>query len=304
MQLELNRDRFWRKVLSFAGYPQQKFRAVFLDGVSPEAFEKQGIFVADSPEFYSYCKRCGEDIFVTIIQDKNGCDVYYRSCCRLERISADSLRVWRVRFEPVINLFKQVAGIVGASSEIIPNCIWNIGRCSQRQCIYINRFKEDDLSSFIPVLLRFPKAIFIVPRLCDHERINILLKNRCISIQEISYLDENFFVQFNFDEIKLFMNFDQKIVSKRVSRRGSRLSNIERLEIELKEHYRRSRDHYFNSDHQLLPRPTQSFLAKQLGVRQDVVSRCLKDPNAKMLKFLWDNAADIKAVLNKINFDR
>ncbi|MDR2762296.1 MAG: hypothetical protein LBB88_06795 [Planctomycetaceae bacterium] len=301
MQSELIRDRFWRRVLAFVGYPQQKFRATFLDGVSPESFESLGIFVADSPDFYSYCKRCGEDIFVTIIQDSDGRDIYYRSCCGLKRISADSLRVWRVRFEPVINLFKEVAGIVGANSEIIPNRIWNIGRCSQQQFIYINRFDEDDLSSFIPVLSKYPKAIFVVPQLCEHERINILLKNRCVSIQEISYLDENFVVQFNLDEIEsiIDLDLDQESDSKVVSRRGSRLATIERLEILLKEHYQRSRDHYFNSDHQLLPRPTQLFLASQLGVRQDMISRCLKDPNAKMLKFLWENAENIKVVLNK-----
>jgi hypothetical protein len=151
------------------------------------------------------------------------------------------------------------------------------------------------------VLLKFPKAIFVVPQLCEHERINILLKNRCVSIQEISYLDENFVVQFNLDEIEsiIDLDLDQELDSKVISRRGSRLATIERLENLLKEHYQRSRDHYFNSDHQLLPRPTQSFLASQLGVRQDMISRCLKDPNAKMLKFLWENAENIKVVLNK-----
>jgi hypothetical protein len=297
MKPELIRTRFWHKVLAILGCPRPLFRAIFLDGVSPQPFELQNIFVADSPDFYSYCPRCCEDIFVTIIQDDRGNDVYYRACCGMKRVSVESLRVWQVRFEPIVNIFKSAIGINGTNSEIISDRVWHIGRRGQQQFIYINRIDDDDLINFIPVLSRFPKSIFVMPQSGDGERLKFLLKNRCVFLQDVSQLDENYFVKFDVGKIESLIEPEPAAVSKPVSKRASRSSNIELLTLEMKEHYRRSRDHYYNSDCQLLPRPSQSDLARQLGVRQDVVSRCLNDPNATILKFLWDNAENPKAIL-------
>jgi hypothetical protein len=297
MNVKVVRNRFWHRILAVLGSSQPKFRAAYLSGVSPEPFELQKIFVADTPDFYSYCPRCCEDICVTIMRDNKGNDVYYRVCCGVTRVSAKSLRVWQVRFEPVINLFKESVGINGTNSEIISDRVWNIGRRGQQQFIYINSICDDDFSNFIPVLSRFPKAVFVMPQSGDIECLKFLLNNRCVVLQDVGQLDENYFVKFDVDKIESFIMPEPVSISKRVAKRASRSSNIELLTSELKEHYCRSRDYYFNSNGQLLPRPTQSYLACQLGVRQDIVSRCLNDPNATLLKFLWDNAENPKAIL-------
>lgn len=96
------------------------------------------------------------------------------------------------------------------------------------------------------------------------------------------------------------------IVSKskprRVPQRGTRAANIETLEKELEKHLLAARDHAHSlrdrdREPALLPRPTQKELARRTGLTQPDVSRCLKDPRAKVLKILWETAESLEAVM-------
>ena len=90
---------------------------------------------------------------------------------------------------------------------------------------------------------------------------------------------------------------------KRAARkRASRAADIAALTRELKDHLRAARDHAVcTSDRtgraSLLPRPTQEELARRIGSSQWTVSRCLNDPEARELNYLWELAADVDRLL-------
>jgi len=131
----------------------------------------------------------------------------------------------------------------------------------------------------------------------DHlERLNIALSNRGIVLKEVTRLDENYTIHVDTEKIEAIIEPDKSASNKPVARRGNRTAHIEKLVAELKEHYRTSRDNYYAVG-ELLPRPTQAELAKRIGTRQDDVSRCLNDPGAILLRTLWKNAEDIRAVI-------
>ena len=91
-------------------------------------------------------------------------------------------------------------------------------------------------------------------------------------------------------------------IEKPIPMRGMRAANIERLEKELEEHLLAARDYAYTrqqrgQEPELLPRPDQKDLAKRLGVDKSAVSRCLRDPRAKVLKILWHTADSLEDVM-------
>ncbi|MBN1436186.1 MAG: hypothetical protein JW936_03855 [Sedimentisphaerales bacterium] len=84
--------------------------------------------------------------------------------------------------------------------------------------------------------------------------------------------------------------------------RAKKAANIEKLEKALEAHLLTARDHAHamvdrGEAPELLPRPQQKFLAKQLGISETAVSRCINDKRATKLKILWDAADDLEAVM-------
>ena len=78
---------------------------------------------------------------------------------------------------------------------------------------------------------------------------------------------------------------------------------MERLTKELQRHLLAARDHAKDcrvrtGTPRLLPRPTQAQLARQTGLTESAVSRCLKDPEAAVLRVLWETAGDLDAVVS------
>ena len=89
---------------------------------------------------------------------------------------------------------------------------------------------------------------------------------------------------------------------KPIPMRGKRATDIERLERELEQHLLAARDHAYTLQQRgqepiLLPRPDQKDLAKSLGITKSAVSRCLKDPRAKVLKILWQTTDSLDDVM-------
>ncbi len=85
-------------------------------------------------------------------------------------------------------------------------------------------------------------------------------------------------------------------------KREERAAKIEALVRELQQHLRDAHEHAVvtsktPSGAQLLPRPTQKELAARCGLTETDVSRCLEDPQAKLLQLCWKAAADIAQVL-------
>jgi hypothetical protein len=99
--------------------------------------------------------------------------------------------------------------------------------------------------------------------------------------------------------LKLPSNYNN---TKPAPMRGTRATNIERLEQELQQHLMAARDHAYaliDAGHapELLPRPEQKELARRLGIPGPAVYRCLNDPRAKLLKILWDAAQSLESIM-------
>lgn len=292
------RDLFLSRILSAFGLEEPIFEAEFLEGGKPRPLERLGIFVPDSPNLTAYCRRCDDYTPVEVRQDESGQTTYWRVCCGPpKQLSPSRFRVWHVRQEPFLERFVKAVGIKGTMTEIVTGRVWKLGRRGQQVFLYVNRVMIPDLKTLGPVLSRFPNAVIVVPSHEQLERLNIVLPNRGIILKEVTRLDERYRIRFDMEKIEAIIEPETLIPTKPTARRGSRSANIEKLVAELKEHYRRSKDHYYTTG-DLLPRPTQEGLAKRVGVRQDAVSRCLNDPDATILQMLWKNAGDIRAVLN------
>jgi hypothetical protein len=291
------RDSFWAKVLcAFAYDDNPRFYAESLHGADYKSMERIGIFVRDTPEMYAYCPRCKDDTPVDVFRDKNGKTTYWRVCCfPIKRINPKSFRVWQVRVLPMMDLFREQTGIKGSVTEIMPNQVWKWGRRGQQSFVYIRRVTEDDLKSVAAVLKHFPESIFITPRTCYLETLDIVLPNRGIAWDSVSWLDENYTIQFDLEKIEAII---QPEVKSDTVRQRRRVVKIDLLTTAMKEHYRIAKDYYYSSGGEILPRPTQVELAERVGTTQDVVSRCLKDDKAVVLRTLWENAENLKVILN------
>lgn len=293
------RTAFWYRVLSAFALEKPIFEAEFLLGAKPKPLEKLGIFIPDTPDRVAQCPKCDEYTPVEVMKDADGREIYRLVCCYpFKRVNPKRLRVWQVREEPLLDRFVREVGIKGTRKEVMSKRIWQLGRCGQQVFLYLNRVTLDDLRTFGPVLSRFPNAIFVVPTTAIQGRLEMLYSNRCIAFSGVSSLDSDYRVVFDMETIKAIIEPEKREKPKSLNRRGDRSVNIEKLVAELKEHYRRAKDHYYNSDGEILPRPTQGDLAKRIGIRQDAVSRCLNDPEAILLQTLWKNAEDIRAILN------
>jgi hypothetical protein len=293
------RDSFWAKVLCAFASDNPRFYADSLHGADYKSMERIGIFVRDTPEMYAYCPRCKDDTPVDVFRDKNGKTAYWRVCCfPIKRINPKSFRVWQVRVQPMMDLFREQAGIKGVVTEIIPNQVWKWGRLGQQSFVYVRRVTEDDLKSVAAVLKHFPESIFITPRTCYLETLDIVLPNRGIAWDCVSFLDENYTIQFDREKIEAVLQPEVKNKIDSPTRRGSREAKITRLVDELKEHYHLAKEHYYATDGDILRRPTQEELAKRIGTSQDIVSRCIRDENAIVLRTLWKNAENLKEILD------
>lgn len=87
------------------------------------------------------------------------------------------------------------------------------------------------------------------------------------------------------------------------SKNAWRVTLIAELTEAMIEHIRSARDYAHVSKQQtgspkLLPRPTQRQLARQLGVSQASVYRCLTDPAARDLQYLWEMAVDLDRIMH------
>lgn len=89
-------------------------------------------------------------------------------------------------------------------------------------------------------------------------------------------------------------------------KRASRAADIAALTKELQAHLRAARDYAVSTrdrsgEPKLLPRPTQEDLARRIDASQWTVSRCLGDPEARELHYLWELAVDLERILAHAN---
>ena len=290
-------SQLWSTIIRLIASSFPVLYADCLRGESPETYEQAGIMTPYSPRDLADCPECGEawDIEVMNIDGK---DELFCVCPEHGWSSIDPLllRRWWLHLDPIIDRFVAIMGIKGTRTPIIPDLVWKLGRQGRRDFIFVKHCWEEHLKAMTAELVNHPKAVIITIAPESADRLSITLPNRKFSLVETTQYDPGGTLTVDLEKIEAMIEPESTVPSKPVVRRGQRTANIEKLVAELKEHYRTSRDHYYAVG-DLLPRPTQTELAKRIGIRQDDVSRCLSDPGAVLLQTLWKNAEDIRAVL-------
>ena len=249
--------------------------------------------------YWCDCGDGGESEVVWIANRTDGTSRPLVRCegCGLYGIEPPKLATWTIVTPLLIQRIGEAMGFQQPFTEDVKGLVWSFGRKMRREFYYARcvGFEKKAVvkSFFIPL----PTAVLIVPTDAAKEIVReILPDNLCFSAESIASFDEEYRLSVAMSQIETELEPITESRTKTAARRGNRATNIEKLVAEMKEHYRTSRDHYYAVG-DILPRPTQAELAKRIGTRQDDVSRCLNDSSAVLLQTLWNNAEDIRAIL-------
>ncbi len=293
-------SQLWSGVIRLIASDFPVLYADSLCGESPEPFERAGIMTPYSPRDLADCPECDEPWEIEVLNIK-GKDELFCVCPEhgLSPVDPLVLRRWRLHLGPILDRFVEIMGIKGTRTQIVPDMVWKLGRQGRRDFIFVKYCWEEHLKATTAELIKHPKTVLVTITPESAARLSITLPNRKFSLVETTRYDPVETLVVDLEKIEAMIGEDEKKDLKTIPRRTVRIANIERLVAELKEHYRASKDHYFAVG-RLLPRPTQAELARRTGLRQNDVSRCMSDPDAKILQLLWQECENEKYVLEKL----
>jgi hypothetical protein len=193
--------------------------------------------------------------------------------------------------------------------EQIKDHLWLIGRSTWagRSCEmwFARKATRSDIAAVAETLKKRPKSVVFVPIEHSAEIYRASISNPIIALDAVLSFDANGLQldsRYIDDWIASSFGAPGTTVTKPRPKRGERATKIEKLRKELVEHIYAAREYAHTIKNQtgepeLLARPTQKMLAKQTGMTEADVSRCLKDESAKELQLLWRTAQDLEAIM-------
>ena len=283
------------------------FYAEMRGGLPLEQMEQWGYLV---PSTLLTSRTCEEMHYAEIshaVSPVTGEDLYFQVCdCGIERIDAATLRTWNTRIEKVMEETVVAMNIRGGITPVIPDLLWRLGRKKTREFFYLRAFWNAERRSLVAILRAIPKAVILTGVEKSAQELQHEISHPCAALEMIARLEEDgrFVIDPEVLEDILGESAEMDVVQeespKARAKRGSRAAKIEKLIKEMEQHLRSARAYAQatadQGDIKLLPRPTQEELAKRTGLSEMDVSRCLKDPNARTFRFLWDGALDMKFI--------
>lgn len=252
------------------------------------------------------CDTCGEDHKVGSITYPDGRTRFFARCPENGRIEVDreQLRQWYVDFAPIFKALGDGLGVKAEPEEVVPNRVWKIGRAAiggRSRVAWVARGVSWPKTA--DIVERLPKgksAVLFLLGLPPENGLLNLQPDSVIALCEVINLTDGRLV------------YDRKAVDDQLSatseasrkvprKRATRATTIDALQKQLTDHIISARDHVYATIQRkeapaLLPRPKQKELAARLGVPESAVSRALRDPEAHMLRLLWETANDIELV--------
>ena len=281
------------------------FYAEMRRGLPLERMEQWGYLV---PSTLLTSRTCEEMHYAEIshaISPITGEDLYFQVCdCGVVRIDAATLRTWNTRLEKVMEETVIAMNIRGGITPIIPDLLWRLGRKKTREFFYLRAFWNAERRSLVAALRAVPKAVVLTGVERSAQELQYEISHPCAALETIARLEDDGRFMIDSDILEDIlgeaaeMDVVQKTPPKAQAKRGGRAAKIEMLIKEMEQHLRAAKAYAQTTadqgDIKLLPRPTQGELAKRTGLSEMDVSRCLKDPNARTFRFLWENALDLK----------
>lgn len=268
-------------------------------------FQRLGLLRQTTPAVTRECSDCAVNHEVIYRNDVHGHRHGFIVCetCGIQKLPPDQLD--QVIFDTARTLTHLFADVRISVQPIATERLWHIGRRAfhgtSRELILIRGSvgKHDD--AIRDHLATRPKAIVFTSTRMVASYWTEQLSNTVISIEEVASIT-NDAITLEWDAVDDMILDSQLTEPPSKPKRSSRATKIEALRKELKQHLASAYEHAMRTSEEsgypeLLPRPTQSQLARATNMTPSDVSRCLKDKQADELRLLWSTAINIEAIL-------
>lgn len=231
----------------------------------------------------------------------------YATCpdCGPTQIPAEQLRRWQVDVPKFLAAVGEAGGIKGPVAEVVPRELWRLGKVTwgQSREVLFATLAFEPSSELCSLLTDRPKSILFVPTERQLSEWHEAIQNETFTLEDVLRLDGDRLV-FATDAVvdRLHDPADAPKRQGAVKKRASRAAKIERLTKEVEKLLLAARDyarhmHATTGTPALLPRPTQRKLAEMSEMDEVDVSRCFKDPHARLLRWYWDMLGDLDSLL-------
>ncbi len=275
-----------------------------------ETLRSLGLLVPCKTATHAVCGACDQEHVdeVTSIEYPDGAVRFYIVCPEHGRveIQKEQLLQWSVCFDPVLECLRAGLGVQGDPVEVVPSRLWNVGRTAlagRSRIVWVGRglswpdaasFAEDMPSGASPVLFYLGQP--------PGDGLVSLPPDSVVDIAHVISLSEGNLI-LDRSSVGDLVSTRPSPQKKKLSRkRASRTAAMEALKKAIQDHLISARDHAYrliedDKTPELLPRPTQQLLAKQLELSRSSVSRALADGSDKELTILWEIANDLDQVM-------
>jgi hypothetical protein len=245
------------------------------------------------------CLECGE-FEPVFYREIGGVPKIFSSCRRggLQMIDRQRLRRWEISLVGLMDWLHESLQLAGTRVELASGRIWRLGRLrngDRQGVMFVWGLHRYDVVPLLSSHHWTGKTLLFVPAKVPLD-VRLPMSVGVIPLAEV--------VQAQGERLVIESALDQlaagaKPITKAPlpPKRSRRTAMIEALTRCLLEHVRAAREHLLfleDSGQELtaLPRPTRRDLAKQLGTEEWNVGRCLNDPTANELRYLWELADD------------
>jgi hypothetical protein len=272
-----------------------------------------GLFVSAEPSLQIACTECGE-IADVLLPDDSSSSVTNALIlcpeCGPHRVPVKVMSSWKLDLGSFLDSLCRSLSAVGQREELVRGRVWRLGKRgwahAQRNLYLARALHKRDAWQIVNEAAFAAGAVVLVPEYVPEPDARTGELPTVVPLTEVISWAGN---QFAFDEGPILQslaarpNVGQAIKNRAGPSRASRRGVVQAIQREVEQHLRAARDHAFhtrerNGTAELLPRPTQEFLARQVGVHKSTVSRCLEDQTARELRLLWETAADLDRILD------
>jgi len=281
-----------------------------LGGAECSGLSGMGVLRPAQTARHVVCEDCGEDhvMDVTPAGCGNGGGHFFAVCPRHGRIEIDRERLlqWSVDFGSVIAALMPGLGASGPMREVICGRAWDVGRVAlagQSRPLWVVRgLSWPDGRSVAETIPKGRSPVVFLLGACAFVSLPDVPSDSVFDLRAVVRLEAGAIIVDREAVDSQLRSSVPAVVAKTAKKRATRTAAIDSIKRALRVHLRAARDHAFDTENrrdkaELLPRPTESELAEQLGLGVWSVSRALNDPDDREIRVLWKMANDVHLVM-------
>jgi hypothetical protein len=265
----------------------------------------RGLVREVTPAEFVACEDCGSVSQVAYLGPPGGPRRPYLTCkeCGGHEVPAERLRRWAVEFAAPAAAVARDAGATGGPEELVARLLWRLGRVrwggAAREALFLRYPAWEGDVGVRTALAGRPRSVLLLPTGQALTRWAGRTPNPTFALSDLLLSGEE--ARFDWSVVETTFAAEAPKKKKPQKRRASRAAAIELVKGVLLEHLRAAKDRVWFSIERgeepvLLPPPSQRQLARQTGLHEVTVGRCLKDEDGDYLRLLLETATDLEAV--------